>query len=43
MKLKYDNSDRLEGGTDKQWRETLDVLTAYLRWRMKGRTRRGCG
>ena len=41
MKIKYDNSDRLEGVTDKQWREALDELTAYLRWRLKGRTQRG--
>ncbi len=41
MKIKYDNSERLETVSDKQWREALDHLTAYLRWRLKGRTRRG--
>lgn len=41
MKIKYDNSERLETVSDKQWREALDHLIAYLRWRLKGRTRRG--
>lgn len=41
MKIKYDNSERLEAVSDKQWREALDELTAYLRWRLKGRTQRG--
>ena len=41
MKIKYDNSERLEAVSDKQCREALDELTAYLRWRLKGRTRRG--
>lgn len=41
MKNHYDNSDRLEGVTDKEWREALDEVTAYLRWRLKGRTKRG--
>lgn len=41
MKNHYDNSERLETVSDKQWREALDHLTAYLRWRLKGRTRRG--
>ena len=41
MKIKYDNSERLETVSDKQWREALDELTAYLRWRLKGRTQRG--
>ncbi len=36
MNHKYDNSERLETVSDKQWREALDELTAYLRWRLKG-------
>ena len=31
MEIKYDNSERLETVSDKQWREALDELTAYLR------------
>lgn len=38
MNHKYDNSERLETVSDKQWREALDDLTAYLRWRLKGKT-----
>lgn len=34
MNHKYDNSERLETVSDKQWREALDELTAYLRWRL---------
>lgn len=41
MNHKYDNSERLETVSDKQWREALDELTAYLRWRLKGKTQRG--
>ena len=41
MKNHYDNSERLEAVSDKQWRDALDELTAYLRWRLKGRTQRG--
>lgn len=41
MKNHYDNSDRLEGVTDKEWREALDEVTAYLRWRLQGKTKRG--
>lgn len=41
MKNHYDNSDKLDAVTEKQWREALDELTAYLRWRLKGRTQRG--
>lgn len=41
MKIKYDNSERLETVSDKQWREALDELTAYLRWRLAGKTQRG--
>ena len=41
MKNHYDNSERLETVSDKQWREALDELTAYLRWPLKGRTQRG--
>lgn len=41
MKNQYDNSDRLEGVTDKEWREALDEVTAYLRWRLQGKTKRG--
>ena len=41
MKIKYDNSERLEGVSDKEWREALDEVTAYLRWRLRGKTQRG--
>lgn len=41
MKIKYDNSERLEGVSDKEWREALDQVTAYLRWRLAGKTQRG--
>ena len=34
MKNHYDNSERLETVSDKQWRDALDELTAYLRWRL---------
>lgn len=40
MNHKYDNSERLETVSDKQWREALDELTTYLRWRLKGKTQR---
>ena len=38
---KYDNSGRLEAVGEKDWREALDELTAYLRWRLRGKTRWG--
>ncbi|MBO5627230.1 MAG: hypothetical protein J5953_15780 [Prevotella sp.] len=41
MKIKYDNSERLERVSDKEWREALDEVTAYLRWRLAGKTQRG--
>ena len=41
MNHKYDSSEKLETVSDKQWREALDELTAYLRWRLKGKTQRG--
>ena len=41
MDSKYDNSDRLEAVTDEEWREALDELTAYLTWRLKGKTSEG--
>ena len=41
MNHKYDNSERLETVSDKQWREALDEVTAYLRWRLAGKTK--CG
>ncbi len=41
MKNHYDNSERLDGVSEKDWREALDQLTAYLRWRLKGKTQRG--
>ena len=41
MKNKYDNSERLEGVSERQWREALDELTAYLRWRLRGKTQSG--
>lgn len=40
MNHKYDNSERLETVSDKQWRDALDELTAYLRWRLRGKTQR---
>jgi DNA-directed RNA polymerase specialized sigma24 family protein len=41
MKYKYDNAERLEGVSDKEWREALDEVTAYLHWRLAGKTKRG--
>lgn len=41
MNHKYDNSERLETVSDKQWREALDELTVYLNWRLAGKTKRG--
>lgn len=38
---KYDNSGRLDAVGEKDWREALDELTAYLRWRLRGKTQRG--
>ena len=38
---KYDNSERLSTVSDQDWREALDELTAYLKWRLKGRTKWG--
>lgn len=38
---KYDNSGRLEEVGEKDWQEALDELTAYLRWRLRGKTRWG--
>ena len=40
-KKKYDNSVRLANVTEKQWCEALDELTAYLTWRLRGKTARG--
>lgn len=33
----YDNSERLEGVSEQDWREALDELTAYLTWRLCGK------
>ena len=41
MNSKHDNSDRLDAVTEKEWREALDELTAYLTWRLMGKTKRG--
>ena len=41
MKNHYDNSDRLDTVTEKDWRDALDQLTAYLTWRLRGKTARG--
>lgn len=30
MRNQYDNGDRLDAVTEKEWREALDELTAYL-------------
>ena len=39
---KYEvNAKRLSGVSEKQWREALDEVTAYLRWRLAGKTQRG--
>lgn len=38
---KYDNSERLSTVSDQDWCEALDELTAYLKWRLKGRTKWG--
>lgn len=37
----YDNSERLEGVSEQDWREALDELTAYLTWRLRGKTAKG--
>ena len=41
MNHKCDNSERLEVVSDKEWREALDEVTAYLRWRLAGKTQSG--
>lgn len=41
MKNHYDNSDRLEAVTDKEWCEALDELTTYLTWRLRCKTLKG--
>ena len=41
MKYLEFNSKRLNGVSEKQWREALDEVTAYLRWRLAGKTQ--CG
>ena len=41
MKNQYDNGDRLDAVTEKEWREALDELTAYLTWRLRGKTLKG--
>ena len=38
---KYDNRERLEGVSEMEWQEALDELTAYLKWRLRGRTKWG--
>lgn len=38
---KYDNSLRLGRVTERDWRDALDELTAYLTWRLRGKTARG--
>ncbi len=40
MKNHYDNSEKQETVSDREWREDLDELTAYLRWRLAGKTQR---
>ena len=37
----YDNSERLEGVSEQDWREALDELTAYLTLRLRGKTDKG--
>lgn len=41
MKYLEFNAKRLSGVSEKQWREALDEVTAYLRWRLAGKTQRG--
>lgn len=41
MNHKYDNKKRLETVSDEKWQEALDELTAYLLWRLRGRTQHG--
>lgn len=41
MNSKYDNSDRLDAVTEKEWCEALDELTTYLTWRLMGKTSKG--
>lgn len=41
MNYKEFNSKRLNGVSEKEWREALDEVTAYLRWRLAGKTQRG--
>ena len=41
MKNHYDNSDRLDAVTEKEWCEALDELTTYLTWRLMGKTSKG--
>ena len=41
MKYLEFNAKRLSGVSEKQWREALDEVTAYLRWRLAGKTKRG--
>lgn len=38
---KYDNSERLDEVSEQDWREALDQLTAYLTWRLRGKTQSG--
>ncbi|MBR6465420.1 MAG: hypothetical protein IKS82_03190 [Bacteroidales bacterium] len=40
-KQKFDNRERLSRVKEKQWREALDELTAYITWRLHGRTEYG--
>lgn len=41
MKNHYDNGERLEAVSEQDWREALDELTAYLTWRLRGKTAKG--
>ena len=41
MKYLEFNAKRLSGVSEKQWREALDEVTAYLRGRLAGKTQRG--
>lgn len=40
-KMKFDNRARLLRVKEKEWREALDELTAYITWRLHGRTEFG--
>lgn len=40
-KMKFDNQEKLLRVKEKEWREALDELTAYITWRLHRRTEFG--